>query len=71
MTRDEALTLRTGTVLHHKELRNADGSALRARVNGRPKTWITRPNEFRLPMKHGLRNCFYITERDAELWELV
>lgn len=70
MTRDQAIVLRTGTILHHVSLRNADGSPLRARVNGRPKLWVTRPEEFRLPMKHGLRNTFYITERDADQWEL-
>ena len=70
MTRDQALTLPTGTVLHHISLRNADQTPLRARVNGRPKLWVTRPAEFRLPMKHGLQHCFYITERDADLWEL-
>lgn len=70
MTKDELINLPRGTTLHHVSLRNADGSALRARVNGRAKTWVTRPEEFRLPMKHGLKNCFYITERDADLWEL-
>jgi hypothetical protein len=71
MTRDQAIALPTGTVLHHKELRNADKTPLRARVNGRPKLWVTRPEQFRLPMKHGMKHCFYITERDAHLWELA
>ena len=71
MIRDDALALCTGTILHHVSLHNADGSPLRARVNGRPKLWITRPEEFRLPMKHGLQHCFYITERDMGLWEIV
>jgi hypothetical protein len=71
MTRDQAIALPTGTVLHHKELRDADKTPLRARVNGRPKLWATRPEQFRLPMKHGLKNCFYITERDAHLWEVA
>ena len=70
MTRDQAITLRIGATLHHKELRNADGTPLRARINGRPKLWATRPEEFRLPMKYGMKNCFYITERDADQWEL-
>ena len=70
ITNQQAGTLPTGTVLHHKELRNADGSPLRARINGRCKTWVTRPDEWRLPMKHGLRSCFYITERNAADWEL-
>lgn len=70
MTRDQAIVLRTGTVLHHTSLRNADGTPLRARVAGKPKTWTTRPEEFRLPMKWGLKHCFYITHMDADLWEV-
>lgn len=71
MTHNELISLPRGTTLHHVSLRNADGSALRARVNGRAKTWVTRPGAFRLPMKWGLKTCFYITERDADLWKLA
>jgi hypothetical protein len=46
---------------YHTTLRNADGSALRARCNGTVKTWKTRPYDFRVPVKHGLKKCFYIT----------
>lgn len=53
---------------HHVSMENADGSPLRARVNGKCQTWKTRPDEFRLPMKHGLRECFYITERNGQEW---
>lgn len=70
MTRDQAIILPTGAVLRHVSLRNADDSALRARINGRPKLWKTRPEEFRLPMKWGLKTCFYITHLDADQWEL-
>lgn len=31
------------------------------RRNGRTKTWKTRPGEFRIPVKAGLRACGYIT----------
>ena len=57
-----------GATVYHRTLRNSDGTPLRARVNGRIKTWKTRPGEFQLPMKHGLRDCFYITDRDAAQW---
>ena len=46
----------------HKELKNRDGSPLRARANGRIQTWKTRPGLFKLPCKHGLRDCFYIED---------
>jgi len=32
------------------------------RRNGQTKTWVTRPNEFRVPIKHGFRECGYITD---------
>jgi hypothetical protein len=30
------------------------------RTNGQLKTWVTRPNEFRQPIKHGLRHYGYL-----------
>jgi hypothetical protein len=51
---------------YHRYLRNADGTACRCRVNGKCRTWKTRPGEFRLPVKHGLRDCFYITESNTD-----
>lgn len=38
------------------------------RVNGRCQTWKTRPGEWRLPVKHGLKACFDITPRNAAEW---
>lgn len=70
LTKLQATQLTHGQTLHHITLKNANGSPLRARVNGRCKTWKTRPTEFRLPMKYGLRNCFYITEDNANEWEI-
>lgn len=55
----------------NRTARNSDGSPLRCRANGRVKTWKTRPNEFRLPVKYGLRECFYITEATAYQWTIA
>ncbi len=55
----------------HKTLKNSDGSRLRARQNGKLKLWKTRPTEFHLPCKHGLKTCFYITQDNAHEWEIV
>jgi hypothetical protein len=52
----------------HRYLRNADGSAVRCRSNGRCKTWKTRPDDFRLPVKYVLKECFYITPTNAADW---
>lgn len=65
MTRDDAMTC---TAFYHRTLRNADGTAVRCRANGRCKTWKTRPDDFRLPVKYGLRKCFDITPSNAADW---
>jgi len=70
MTKTQLAALPYRTILHHKTLKNADGTPLRCRVNGKLKTWITQPQEFQLPVKHGLRECFYITPLNAHQWEL-
>lgn len=68
LTKNHILNLRYGVILHHVTEKNADGTPLRCRVNGQCKTWKTRPDDFRLPVKHGLRNCFYITPENAKDW---
>lgn len=35
------------------------------RSNGQLKTWKTRPNEFRLPIKYGLYEYSYLTDENA------
>jgi hypothetical protein len=37
----------------------------RWRVNGKIQLWKTRPDEFSLPIKHGLKTCYYLTHRNA------
>ena len=69
ITKQQATLLGYGQTLHHVSHLSADGTPLRCRVNGKCKTWKTRPNEFRLPVKYGLNGCFYITEENAEEWE--
>jgi hypothetical protein len=71
ITKEQALTLRHGQILRHLTAKNADGTPLRARVTGKCKTWVTRPEEFQLPVKYGLRDCFYITDDTAHAWEIA
>lgn len=35
------------------------------RRNGRTVTWVTRPDDFRIPVVHGLKSYGYITDRSA------
>lgn len=37
----------------------------RWRRNGATKVWVTRPNEFRVPIKFGLRDYAYLTHDNA------
>jgi hypothetical protein len=68
ITKEQAMALPYRAELHHVRARNADGTPVRSRVNGQCKTWKTRPYAFRLPVKHGLRDCFYISEDNAKDW---
>lgn len=36
------------------------------RRSGQTKTWKTRPEQFRIPVKYGLRNSSYIDQYDLE-----
>lgn len=60
MTLDQVKALTFRQTVYHKTLRNADGTPLRARVNGKVKTWKRDPDRVCVPMKHGLKECFYI-----------
>lgn len=71
VTVQDVISGNIGHTLYHATLRNRDGSALRARVNGQVRTWVTRPSEFRLPMKHGLKECFYITQENVGEWQHI
>lgn len=68
MTRDELLALPYRTTLLHKTERTASGP-LRCRINGKPRLWKRQPDYFELPVKHGLRTCFYITPSNLDDWE--
>lgn len=52
----------------HVSLKNRDGSRLRARRNGKTKTWKTRPEEFKIPCKYGLYEYFYIDQNNCDEW---
>ena len=57
-------------MFYSKALKNADGSPLKARRSGKTKTWKTRPNEFRIPVKYGFKHSFYITQNNCQGWQI-
>ena len=46
------------------------GFPVRCRQNGKLKTWKREPGRWQLPVKYGLRRCFYITEDNCEAWKV-
>lgn len=71
ITLEQAKNLSYDDILYHVENRNADGTPQRWRVNGRPQTWKTRPDEVKVPVKHGLRDHDYLTHADLHLVALT
>lgn len=41
------------------------------RASGKCKTWKTRPEEFKLPIKHGLYDYSYIDNTNCHLFEVL
>lgn len=58
----------TGHEFYHATARNRDGTAVRCRANGKCKTWKTRPDDWRLPVKYGFKDCFYLANYNAHEW---
>lgn len=69
ITKQIAMSATYRQEFYHVALKNADGTPIRCRVNGKCKTWKTWPDEFRLPVKYGLKSCFYIDNSNCHLWE--
>ena len=64
MDLEQAKNLKIGQIIYHNVLKNWDGSSMRFKVNGKVKTWKTRPGCVKVPLKHGLRDYRYLTEMD-------
>lgn len=65
-------TAMTANTFYHRTVKYADSrTAYQARRNGATKTWRTRPNEFRIPIKIGFRGYGYIDNRNANEWSVT
>jgi len=51
---------------HSSIYKNTDGSCQRWRRNGKTQFWKTRPEDFRVPIKYGLRRYSAIERHNAE-----
>lgn len=73
ITYQAALTART---FYHRRMKykGADVRPLEARRNGKTQTWKTRPGLFKIPVKYGLRQHFYIQNfppGNADEWSTI
>jgi len=71
ITLEQAKALEPGDMLHHTIKTNADGTPMRWKVNGKPKTWMTKPQCVKVPVKHGLRDYDYLEEDSLECVNLA
>lgn len=60
-----------GERFEHVLIKNRDNSPARAKRNGKTKVWVTRPNEFKIPVKHGLYDYFYIDQNNGHEWVIA
>lgn len=67
LTLEEAKQLSYGEHIYAINQYNKSGH-IRVKVNGKPKTWKTRPNEIMIPVKYGLYQYFYINQYDLKEW---
>jgi hypothetical protein len=70
LTIETVKTLRNGQTLHHVTLKTADNTPVRCRVNGQVKFWKREPERFQIPVKYGLKHCFYITQDNVGEWAI-
>ncbi len=65
----QAKKLKAGDIVYHTSKRNADGTPMRARVTS-IQTWITRPTEINVKVKHGLYDYATFFHGDIDLIEV-
>lgn len=66
-----AQTLRYGqTLVHNTAKQNGGKTPLRVRVTGKVKLWKTRPDDFKIPVKHGLCESGYVDHTNGQYWTI-
>lgn len=55
----------------HRLQRNTDGSPVRCRKSGKMKKWKTSTDQFRQPVKYGLKTSFYINPLNIHEWVIA
>ncbi len=60
-----------GRQFWNRHATGSHGLPIRCRSNGKLKTWKTRPTDFRLPVKYGFKDCFYLTPANIDCWVIA
>lgn len=64
-----ALTARTAPRFYHRSLKYKNSTApIEVRRNGATKYWKREPSKFRVPVKYGMYDFFYIDNSNADEW---
>ena len=64
-----ARTAPMATYFYHRTRTYKDGKTpIRVRNNGSVKMWKRDPNKFRVPVKYGMYDFFYIDNSNADQW---
>ena len=67
-----AVTAQDASVFYSRTHTYAHGNApIQARRNGRTKYWKREPSKFRIPVKYGFYDYFYIDNSNAHEWSLI
>ena len=68
ITKDQAMSNR---YFKHVSLKDSRGNPVKCRAAGKCQIWKTRPADFKLPVKYGLKQWFYITPENAHEWNVA
>ena len=71
LTKETAASLHHGQNLFSGLSLDSQGKPSKCRVNGKLQTLKLTPDFFKLPVKYGLRTCFYILPMNAADWYLT
>jgi hypothetical protein len=65
-------TAMTAHYFYHRTATYKDGrTPIQVRRNGSTKRWVRQPEKFRIPVKYGMYEFFYITDENADEWTTV
>lgn len=71
ITKNDAMTAREFTFKIVNPKHKRFGEIAKCRRNGKTQTWKTRPNDFKIPVKYGLYEYFYITNENADQFDVA